>query len=164
MGLFSKPKAEPIAEAPALPREEPLTAPAPARTGGTVIAQGITVTGKLTGEGVIQVEGTVEGEFDLTGAVIVSETGVVRGPIRANVVRVSGRVEGSIYALEHTRLESTGSLEGDVSTASLVVEDGGSFNGRCTMLATPAPEPELEEVAAPKELQFGPEFDLEEAK
>ena len=32
----------------------------------------------------VQVEGVVEGEFDLTGAVIVAETGLIRGPIKAD--------------------------------------------------------------------------------
>ena len=164
MGFFAKQRVEPRAEVPALPREEPVTAPAPVRTSGTVIAQGITVCGTLRGEGVIQVEGVVEGEFDLTGAVIVAETGLVRGPITADVVRVAGRIEGSVRAREHMRLEPTGSLDGDVTTASLVVEDGGSLNGRCTMLKPPAPEPELTEVRGPKSLEFGPEFELDEEK
>jgi len=164
MGFFGLQKAEPRVEIPALPKEEPVSAPAPARTGGTVIAQGITVTGTLRGEGVIQVEGVVEGEFDLTGAVIVAESGLIRGPITADVVRVAGRVEGSVYARVHMRLEPTGSLDGDVTTASLVVEDGGSLNGRCTMLKPPVPEPELTGVRQPDSLQFGPEFDLDEEK
>ncbi len=147
------------------PKEEELDdIPVPPRAGSTVIAQGITVTGAFHGEGVIQVEGVVEGEFDLTGAVIVAETGLVRGPIKANVVRVAGRVEGSVHAREHMRLEPTGSLEGDVVTASLVVEDGGSLNGRCAMSKAPVLEPELQGVREPAALEFGPQFELEEEK
>ena len=164
MGFFGMQKAEPRTETPALPKEEPVSAPAPVRTSGTIIAQGITVSGTLRGEGVVQVEGVVEGEFDLTGAVIVAETGLVRGPITADVVRVAGRVEGSVRAREHMRLEPTGSLDGDVTTASLVVEDGGSLNGRCSMIKAPVPAPELSEVSGPKSLEFGPEFELEEEK
>ena len=71
MGFFGMQKVDAPAEIPALPQEEPVSAPAPAKTGSTVIAQGITFTGTLRGEGVVQVEGVVEGEFDMTGAVIV---------------------------------------------------------------------------------------------
>ncbi len=163
MGFFGMQKAEPRVEVPALPEEKPVSAPAPVRAGSTVIAQGITVTGTIQGEGVVQVEGVVEGEFDLTGAVIVAESGLVRGPITADVVRLAGRVEGNVYAREHMKLEPTGSLDGDVTTASLVVEDGGSLNGRCTTLKpTPALEPELQGVREPATLEFGPEFELEE--
>lgn len=155
-------KTEPRIEAPALPEEEPVSVPAPVRAGSTIIAQGITVSGTFRGEGVIQVEGVIEGEFDLIGAVIVAESGLIRGPVTADVVRLAGRIEGSVRAREHMRLEPTGSLDGDVTTASLVVEDGGSLNGRCTMLKPPAPEPELQGVKGPAALEFGPEFEMEE--
>ena len=163
MGFFGMQKVDAPAEVPAVPQEEPVSAPAPARAGSTIIAQGITFTGTIRGEGVIQVEGVVEGEFDMTGAVVVAESGLVRGPVAADVVRVAGRVEGNVHAREHMRLEPTGSLDGDVTTASLVVEDGGSLNGRCTTLKpTPALESELEQARKPDDLQFGPEFELEE--
>ena len=152
MGFFGMQKVDAPAEIPALPQEEPVSAPAPAKTGSTVIAQGITFTGTLRGEGVVQVEGVVEGEFDMTGAVIVAESGLIRGP-----------VEGNVHAREHMRLESSGSLDGDVTTASLVVEDGGVLNGRCTTVKpTPALEPELSGVRGPGTLEFGPEFELDE--
>ena len=163
MGFFGMQKVDSPADVPALPKEEPAAAPAAPRAGSTVVAQGITFSGILRGEGVVQVEGMVEGEFDLTGAVIVAESGLIRGPVAADVVRVAGRVEGNVHAREHMRLESTGSLDGDVTTASLVVEDGGILNGRCTTVKPqPALEPELQTVRGPGELKFGPEFDLDE--
>lgn len=163
MGFFGMQKAEPRVEPPAA-EEHFEEKPSLPRPNSTVIAQGVTVKGTLKGEGVVQVEGVVEGEFDLTGAVIVAETGLIRGPIKADVVRVAGRVEGSIYAREHMRLEPTGSLDGDVTTASLVVEDGGSLNGRCAMTKSPVPDLELQGVRGSAALEFGPEFELEEEK
>ena len=163
MGFFGMQKVDAPAEVPAVPQEEPVSAPAPARAGSTIIAQGITFTGTIRGEGVIQVEGVVEGEFDMTGAVVVAESGLVRGPVAADVVRVAGRVEGNVHAREHMRLESSGSLDGDVTTASLVVEDGGILNGRCTTVKPqPALEPELGKVSGGGALEFGPEFELDE--
>lgn len=165
MGFFGMQKVESPADVPALPKDEPVNTPPTPRAGSTVVAQGITFAGVLRGEGVVQVEGVVEGEFDLTGAVIVAESGLIRGPVAADVVRVAGRVEGDVHAREHMRLESTGSLDGDVTTASLVVEDGGILNGRCTTIKPqPALETELQGAQRPSELQFGPEFDLDEEK
>ena len=166
MGFFSMQKAEPRMDLPALPEEEKQMSDAPKqpRAGNTVIAQGITFNGTLRGEGVVQVEGMVEGEFDLTGAVIVAETGLIRGPIKADVVRVAGRVEGSVHAREHMRLESSGSVDGDVTTASLVVEDGGTLNGRCTTVKITTVDPKLEDVRKVDDLRFGPEFEMDEDK
>ena len=156
MGFFGMQKVDAPAEVPAVPQEEPVSAPAPARAGSTIIAQGITFTGTIRGEGVIQVEGVVEGEFDMTGAVVVAESGLIRGPVAADV-------EGNVHAREHMRLESSGSLDGDVTTASLVVEDGGILNGRCTTVKPqPALEPDLGKVSGGGALEFGPEFELDE--
>ena len=162
MGFFGMQKAAPPVSVASIPQEEEMDdIPIPPRAGSTVIAQGITVTGTLRGEGVVQVEGVVEGEFRMTGAVIVSETGLVRGPITADVVRVAGKVEGDVTAREHMRLEQTGALIGDVATASLVVEDGGCLNGRSTMTKAPDPEPELQDVHPVDDLQFGPDYSME---
>lgn len=162
MGLFgSRAKPEPELEQQTLPSqaeqyEDIPSLPTP-RT-STVIAEGVTMAGKLYGEGVIQVEGAVEGEIDLRGAVIVTTTGRVHGPISADVIHLAGSVEGSVVARDHLRLEKTGTLEGDAETVSLVVEDGGRLNGRTTMVkqdGTPKPRPK-------EDLQFGPNYKAEE--
>ncbi|MCI8869707.1 MAG: polymer-forming cytoskeletal protein [Lawsonibacter sp.] len=127
--------------------EAPQLAPLPAQT-NTVIAQGVLVNGTLHGEGVVQIEGTLEGEIRLDGSVIVTTTGRVTGPITANLVRVAGYVKGNIKSSGHLRLEQTGCIEGDVSTPSLVVEDGGRFDGRSTMIKADQKE-EVQEVAQP---------------
>lgn len=100
---------------------------------GTRIAAGTTVSGTLKGEGIVEVEGVVEGEISLKGSVVVAPTGLVKGPVTADVIRVAGRIEGVVSARERLLLQRTGSLEGDTTTPSLVVEDGGRFNGRSTM-------------------------------
>ena len=105
----------------------------PEAPSSTVIAAGATVTGTLRGEGIIQVEGTVEGEIDLQGAVIVASTGMVKGPVTADVIRMAGRIEGVVAAKERLLLQKTGSIEGDISTPLLEVEEGGRLNGRSTM-------------------------------
>lgn len=161
MGFFSTPKVEqqaPIAVEGERPQE---SLPAPQKMSSTLITQGITIKGTIEGEGVVQVEGVVIGEFSMVGAVIVADTGLIKGPVSADVVRVAGKVEGNVIAREHMRLEHTGTLIGDVSTASLVVEDGGCLNGRSTMMKAPEPEEELKDVRTVDDLQFGPDYPME---
>ena len=162
MGLFgSRAKPEPEIEQQMLPSqaeqyEDIPSLPTP-RT-STVIAEGVTMAGKLYGEGVIQVEGAVEGEIDLKCALIVTTSGCVHGPISADVIHVAGSVEGNVVARDHLRLEKSGTLEGDAETVSLVVEDGGRLNGRTTMMkqdGTPKPRPK-------EDLQFGRNYKAEE--
>lgn len=132
MGLFGRPAR--IEEEDALVQEQYDDLPTlPEPPSSTVIAAGAALTGALQGEGVIQVEGTVEGEVNLKGAVIVTPTGLVKGPVTADVIRIAGRIEGNVTAREHLLLEKTGALEGDMTTPSLEVVDGGRLNGRCSM-------------------------------
>ena len=132
----------------------------PTPLSSTVIATGVTVSGTMKGEGVIQVEGTVEGEIDLKGAVIVTSTGRIKGPVTADVVRVAGCIEGTVIARDHMCLEKSGSLEGDVTTLSLVVEDGGRLNGRSSMLKSDRPQPVS---SGSNNLQFGANYTAGEA-
>ena len=160
MGFFSTPKTDTQMSVISEGERQQESLPPPSKISSTLITQGVTVKGTIRGEGVVQVEGIVEGEFNMVGAVIVSDTGLVRGPVSADVVRVAGRVEGNIVAREHMRLEQTGTLIGDVATASLVVEDGGRLNGRSTMLEA-SPEPVPAGVPA-DDLKFGPGYKLDE--
>ena len=161
MGFFGTPKVEQQAPIALEGERRQESLPPPQKVSSTLITQGITLKGTVEGEGVVQVEGTVVGEFNMVGAIIVADTGLVKGPITADVVRVAGKVEGNVIAREHMRLEHTGTLNGDVSTASLVVEDGGCLNGRSTMTRAPEPDGELQDVHSVDDLQFGPDYSIE---
>jgi len=110
--------------------------PLPKPQDNTIIAKGITFTGTLEGEGIVQIEGCLEGEIKLKGSVTITTTGMVKGPINADSVRVAGEVQGSIVARDNLCLERTGSIHGDVSTCSLVIENG-RLDGSSKMLAAP---------------------------
>lgn len=156
MGLFgTQPKQEPVS-AP-LYEEEPFDElpTLPKAKNNTVIAQGITFTGVIRGEGNVQVEGRLDGEIDLKGGVVVAAGGMVQGPITADAVRVAGDVQGSITAREHLCLERTGGIHGDVTTASLIVENG-RLDGSSTML-TPPERPYEPEVVS-QDLRFGDSY------
>ena len=159
MGFFSTPKTDTQMSVISDSERQQESLPSPAKISSTVITQGVTVKGTIRGEGVVQVEGVVEGEFSMVGAVIVSDTGLVRGPVSADVVRVAGRVEGNVVAREHMRLEQTGTLIGDVATASLIVENG-RLDGSSTMLAPPE-RPYQPDVVS-QDLRFGDSYHLDE--
>jgi len=162
MGLFgTQPKQEqPVSTTPF--EEEPFDElpTLPEANNSTTIAEGITVTGVIRGEGNVLIEGRLEGEVDLHGGITIAPSGTVQGPVTADAVRVAGNVEGSITAREHLCLERTGAIHGDVATASLIVENG-RLDGSSTMLApNEQPKPREPEISV-QNLQFGPDFELE---
>lgn len=151
-----QPVAEPTQE---LREATPLPAASPLST--TVIAEGVKLTGDLQGNGVIHVEGTVEGQIKLMGRLIVAQTGAVKGPVEATVIQVAGSIEGNVSARDQLRLESTGVIDGDVTTASFVIEDGGCLNGR-TSMEKPADRGAALFAPAKEALPFGPDYKMDE--
>ena len=141
MGFFGgQPKQEPVST-PTFEEESFEDAfdslpPLPKPQDNTVIAKGIAFRGTIEGEGIVQIEGCVEGEIKLKGSLTVTTTGLVIGPINADSVRVAGDVRGSITARDNLCLERTGSIHGDVATSSLVIENG-RLDGSSKMLVPP---------------------------
>ena len=125
----------------------------------TVIAKDLIVTGKLSGEGVVQIEGSVVGEVNLKGYVIVTPTGSVKGPVEADVIRIAGQVEGNLVSHDHVQLERTGTINGDVTTVSFVIENGGRLNGRTTMVPEQASTPHVAGLEPSKPLADKEETD-----
>ena len=147
----------PEPEEPAVERAE-----LPSPRANTLITKGITVSGSIQGHGVIQVEGTIEGEVVLDGAVIVASTGLIKGPVQADTIRIAGHVEGNVVARDHLKLENTGVITGDLTTGSLIIEDGGCLNGRTTM--APKKSSQTEDASKPKAVAAaaaGDELDLD---
>jgi cytoskeletal protein CcmA (bactofilin family) len=139
MALFGR-EAEPetpirSTTAPSAPRQQPAQR---AARKTTLIAAGAHLTGEISGDTDILIEGTVEGRVHPSQDVTVGENGVVRGEIEARRVQVAGKVEGNVLGKESVELLASGSLEGDVSAPSLVIGDGAFFKGRVEMTGTAA--------------------------
>jgi cytoskeletal protein CcmA (bactofilin family) len=98
------------------------------RRGGTVIAEGLKIVGSVTAEGLVEVNGQIEGELHCT-SLFISHKAQVAGTIIADRVVVDGRVEGPIHGGE-VILKSQAHVIGDIHHQSLTVEKGAHFEGR----------------------------------
>lgn len=99
-----------------------------AKRGRTVIAEGLKITGSVTAEGLVEVNGQIEGEIHCT-SLTVSRGAQVAGTITAERVVVDGRVEGPIQGGEVV-LKSQAHVVGDIHHQSLAIEKGAYFDGR----------------------------------
>ena len=89
--------------------------------------------GKMTFQGMFRLEGRFEGEIFESGTLIVGETAVVKGKIGVHTIIVSGFVEGDLYAKGRVEIHSTGKFYGNLLTPSLIINEGGVFEGYCKM-------------------------------
>jgi len=65
---------------------------------------------------------------DSKAEVVIGQSGMVDGEIKARRILVSGTFVGTIEA-ERLEIVATGKVTGEVSVAQLVVESGAHFNG-----------------------------------
>ncbi|MBK9001768.1 MAG: polymer-forming cytoskeletal protein [Myxococcales bacterium] len=100
---------------------------------GTVIGEGLTIEGELTGDDEVVVHGTVRGTLTTTDAVSVGSAGVVEADLTASSVTIAGQVTGNVAAQERVDIQAGGRLVGDVKSARFTIADGASFKGSVDM-------------------------------
>jgi cytoskeletal protein CcmA (bactofilin family) len=88
--------------------------------------------GELNVQGTLRVDGRVEGQLD-ADHLILSESAVVTGEIKAKRLIVGGTVDGSIDAQEMVEIKSKGRVLGDIFTRKLAILEGGEVNGKIEM-------------------------------
>jgi cytoskeletal protein CcmA (bactofilin family) len=129
-------------------REEPAQdlTPAPIQKRVTsILGEGTSWKGEISGKGGIRIEGLFEGEIDLDGLIIVSQTGRVESElIKADTVIVGGAVRSDIEA-NRVEIRSTGKVWGDVKTARFTTEEGAYLRGKIQMEEEPPRDMPAEE-------------------
>ena len=98
------------------------------RRRGTIIAEGLKITGTVTAEGLVEVNGHIEGDLHCT-SLVVSPKASINGGIEADKIVVDGRVEGPIRGGEVV-LKSHAHVVGDIQHNLLAIESGAYFDGR----------------------------------
>jgi len=103
--------------------------------GKTVIGQGFKIMGSVTAEGVVQVNGQIEGDLSCT-SLIVSPGAKIVGSVTAQQVEVNGTVEGPIHGGDVV-LKPKAHVVGDINHQSLTIGKGAYFEGRSAQTTSP---------------------------
>lgn len=97
------------------------------------LGKGSHIEGKLTFEGSVRIDGTVDGEIAAQDAVIIGDGAVINAQIQAEAIIIKGKVTGDIVARKRVELRAPGKLVGNITTPSLVIHEGVVFEGHCSM-------------------------------
>lgn len=95
------------------------------------LGKGSQFKGAITFEGVIRIDGRLDGEIHTKGTLVVGEHAVIEGDVNADVAIIGGRVAGTVIAREKVHLLATGAVIGTIKTQVLLVEEGARFMGAC---------------------------------
>lgn len=99
----------------------------------SIIGEDSVFTGSFSGSDNYVINGTVQGKCDIEGTVVVMETGIWKGNIRATIVVIAGTVDGDIEASEKLELRSTARIKGNIISPVLAMASGAVYDGELHM-------------------------------
>jgi len=97
------------------------------------ITAGTEITGDINSNGDIRLDGSLNGNLNSKGKLVVGESGRVKGIINCKNSDIFGIVEGKINVSELLSLKSSAQVVGDIITNRLAIEPGCNFSGNCKM-------------------------------
>ncbi|MCX5912107.1 MAG: polymer-forming cytoskeletal protein [Deltaproteobacteria bacterium] len=98
----------------------------------SIIGKNSDISGELNVSGTLRIDGMVRGKLNAE-CVIVSESAMVKGDIKAKTIIVGGKVEGNLIGEEMIEIKPKGAVLGEIFTNKFFVIEGGTFNGRVQM-------------------------------
>ena len=117
------------------------------------IGKSLRMKGEITGSEDLLIDGEVQGTIVLEdNNLTIGPNGNVQANVKAKSIVVLGHLTGNVRCSERVEIRKTGLLEGDLSTARIVIEDGAVFRGSIDIVK-PAeaerPAPVIHRPAAP---------------
>ncbi|MBR4230415.1 MAG: polymer-forming cytoskeletal protein [Bacteroidales bacterium] len=99
-----------------------------------IITVGTLIKGDITASGDFRLDGTLEGNIQLNGKLVVGDSGVVTGNIMCQNANIIGTVNGNLSVKELLSLHNSARVRGDILINKLSIEPGAVFTGKCRML------------------------------
>ena len=99
-----------------------------------IITDGTLVKGDITATGDFRLDGTLEGNIQLNGKLVVGDSGVVNGNVLCQNANIIGTVNGNLSVKELLSLHASARVRGDILINKLSIEPGAVFSGKCRMI------------------------------
>jgi len=107
----------------------------PANKAPSILSRDLVITGEISTDGDVQIEGRLEGNIKAT-TLTIGEQGAVNGKIVAGTVHVFGKVTGKIRA-DVVELAETANVLADIVQDQLTIANGAFFDGKCSRKTKP---------------------------
>ena len=108
----------------------------PDNTTINLISNGTDITGDIKSNGDIRIDGSLTGNLNTKGKVVIGTTGKVKGEVVCKNSEVAGYLEGKIVVGQLLNLKASSKINGEIATSKLSIEPGAVFSGSCKMSDT----------------------------
>jgi cytoskeletal protein CcmA (bactofilin family) len=98
-----------------------------------LIAKGTRITGNITSDGDLRVDGEIAGDLDTKARLVIGASGKIEGEIRCKSCEIAGTHNGKLFVAELLSLKASSNVTGDIVTGKLSIEPGAYFAGTCSM-------------------------------
>ncbi len=98
-----------------------------------IIGFGTKIIGDITSTGDLRIEGTLEGNIEVAGKLVVGQSGAIKGTLKCKNAVISGKIEGTLTIQELLEVKASAKIDGEVYTDKLAIEPGALFTGTCSM-------------------------------
>jgi cytoskeletal protein CcmA (bactofilin family) len=105
----------------------------------TIISEGVSITGTMSFQKLVRIDGSFEGELLSSGKIIVGPTGCVKANINLEEAFISGKVTGNITVKKRLVLRGRAEVQGDITAPLLSVDEGVCITGILSIAQTPKP-------------------------
>ncbi len=99
----------------------------------SIIGAGMTIIGDVETDGVVKVEGRVQGSVRAAEQILLAPGGVVQGDLETREAILGGEVRGTVRAGDRVEVQASCIIQGDIVTARIAILEGGQVNGEIKM-------------------------------
>jgi cytoskeletal protein CcmA (bactofilin family) len=110
--------------------EKPMSTTPQGKLSESILAAGLTIEGKIEGNGNIRVAGRFKGNVNVKGELTIEPGAALDGEVKADTVLVGGEVRGQVFSKSRVELKESGTLIGDLKAGSLTVAAGSKMRGK----------------------------------
>lgn len=111
----------------------------------SVLAEGLTVTGRIAGDGDLEVRGRLEGEIEIGGEITLAQGSLVKANLAGARVVVRGALLGDVRASDSIVLEPSARVVGDLTAPRISIALGAQIRGNLDMRS--APDADAQDIA-----------------
>lgn len=97
------------------------------------IVEGTQIKGDITSQADFRLDGTLIGNYQSSGKLVIGLTGEVQGEVKCKSVDVEGKFSGKLEVTDLLTTRATAHIKGDVVVGKLAVEPGAIFEATCVM-------------------------------
>ena len=94
-----------------------------------LISRNLKLVGDINGTISGRIEGIVRGDIAISGKVIIGDSAVVIGNIRANEIEVFGKIQGNILAYISVHMGPGSKIEGEIIAVSIEIHKHALIDG-----------------------------------